>query len=147
MKKIIRFGVVMFLISVVLLGCQQQDNKQEVKEEIKEEIKEIILVRYTIISMCFHVLKIVFIYFQPHYSSYWANLLTKKDTRNECLLWSIDLLMPTRTLPQSFSWLHRTYTIMSLRAYLPSFELPRWTVTLYTYILTKSHYLVNFLLI
>lgn len=36
MKKIIRFGVVMFLISVVLLGCQQQDNKLEVKEEIKE---------------------------------------------------------------------------------------------------------------
>ena len=36
MKKIIRFGVAMFLISVVLLGCQQQDNKQEVKEEIKE---------------------------------------------------------------------------------------------------------------
>ena len=36
MKKIIKFGVVMFLISVVLLGCQQQDNKPEVKEEIKE---------------------------------------------------------------------------------------------------------------
>ena len=36
MKKIKKFGVVMFLISVVLLGCQQQDNKPEVKEEIKE---------------------------------------------------------------------------------------------------------------
>ncbi|HHT96683.1 MAG TPA: hypothetical protein GXZ90_02155 [Clostridiales bacterium] len=36
MKKIMRLGIALLLMSVVLLGCQQQDNKLELKREIKE---------------------------------------------------------------------------------------------------------------
>lgn len=36
MKKRMRFGGMIFLLSVVLVGCQQPDRSVDVKEEIKE---------------------------------------------------------------------------------------------------------------